>query len=107
MNDKNKDDPTFKNIDAKPYDACLSLDSEGKVTQNEVMWTFVYAFNAFMYIGLSVMSVLLCCGAWFWQARVCGFLGHCLGCLVHLGAVILATVARFNDAGEACSENKV
>ena len=81
------------------YDHCATKIPELIDTQ----WTIVFAYNALLYLGLSIMSIFLLVGAWLWPCRVCGFCGHCCGVIFHILGITLAGVMRYNKAGTQCA----
>ena len=70
-------------------------------------WTIVYAFNAFLYLGLSVFSIALLFGAWLWPLRVVGCIGHSCGCLAHTVAIVMTGLFLYNDVGEECASREI
>ena len=100
-----------KAVDADPqYDLCVGLASAstgGPGEEIETNWTFVYALNCFLYLSLSVISIALLLGAWLWPLRVVGCLGHCIGLIAHIAAIVVTGVMRYGDEGGACSERDV
>ena len=88
--------------EATNYDQCLGskIDSiEDNTEELSTEWTFVYALNTFLYLGLSVFTIALLIGAWVWPLRVCGFIGHCCGSLVHIGAIVTTGVMLYRTDG--------
>ena len=83
--------------DVGAYDRCLTLDSDTK-------WSLIYAYNAFLYLALSILSIITLFGAWKFALRLCGCLGHCFGMFAHLAGIIMTGIFRYNEEGKACAE---
>ena len=88
--------------DVDPYDRCATLDNRPDTLDTN--WTFVFTFNAYLYLGLTVLSIFILFGAWVWPMRVFGFIGHCLGSLAHIAGIVLVGYYRYTDAGSLCAQ---
>ena len=91
--------------DGEPYDRCTIKDStEAPLNTN---WTLVFAYNSFLYMGLSLMSLLIWLGIWSWPLRIFGTVSGFIAGIAHLGGVILTGIMRYSSDGKACADRDI
>ena len=96
-------------VDFIQYDFCgeplvTDADPDGTV-QFDTNWSLVYRFNAIVYTILTGMVMCSCTGLIY--TKIFSATLSCLQIagLVHIVAIILAAVYRFNDDGKKCAAN--
>ena len=82
------------------YDSCGGLLTDDKSTN----WETLLAFNACLYLTLSICTFLSMVGAFFAPLICCGCVGQCCGGIAALVCLIMTGVWRFSSEGEACAE---
>ena len=73
------------------YDNC-----ETGVPGFNTKWTMMLGLNFITYAALSVCTGLMLVGVIFPPITLCGFIGHCCGCLLQLAAIVVTAVYRYN-----------
>ena len=81
------------------YNQCASLNADFNTK-----WSVLLAYNSIFYLILSICTVLIILGSFFWPLACCGMIGHCCGVIPHLACLIVTGVFRFSEDGKACAE---
>ena len=74
--------------------------------ENFIFWKQVFLINWIMYAAHACLTVMLCFTVLWYPCGRFGHYGHCVGCLVHLGMIILTGVSRYSENGMLCSDLK-
>ena len=92
----------YKNDSIDAYDTCGDFAGE-----TNTQWSVILAFNAILYLVLSICTVLLIIGSVFPPLLCCGCLGHTFGGCGMLACVIVTGVFRYQSEGKNCADNGV
>ena len=65
------------------------------------------SLNFFTYAALSVCTGLMLVGVIFPPITLCGFIGHCCGCLLQLAVIVVTAVYRYSDQGKMCADSRI
>ena len=70
----------------------------------DTKWSIVLSFNALLYLILSISTVFLVVGTFWWPLICCGALGHCLGGCAMFACIVVTGVFRYTTEGKLCAE---
>ena len=87
-----------------PFDRC---GTEALPDILNTGWYTAFALNASVYTLLTVFTCCISISALLWPLAFCGGCGICLTGIIHMVAIIITGVYRYNADGVACSEREV
>ena len=88
-------------VELNYYNKCDTVDSEFPL---DTKWQSVFIFNTMLYFALTLFSIFIFLGTWFWLFRLAGFIGHCFGTLLHLAGIIITAVRLYSPDGKECAK---
>ena len=93
---------------SNPFDTCgLINDDLGATMDGDTEWTTAFLLNAIVYTSSSFFTLMLALSPIFKPLGIIGTLGHLIGCLAEISAIVVAGVYRFGSDGEKCADNTV
>ena len=88
---------------SNPFDSCGLFHEE--TIDGDTGWTTAFLLNAIVYSSSSFFTLVLALSPIFGPLGHIGTLGHLIGCLAKISAIVVAGVYRFGSEGDKCADN--